>query len=80
MIFFADGSFLSACFERGNVEGFFHVKYHNGDVLIGSMKKKVLSGLLFFFCKMKMTWHLFNYEDGKYEKTILVQEAENENG
>jgi len=27
-----------------------------------------------------MTWHLFNYEDGKYEKTILVQEAENENG
>lgn len=80
LAFLSDGSFLTGKFEKGHLEGFFKVCYSTGDVMIGTMKKNEMNGLAFFFSKNRKMWHLLNYNEGKYEKTILVQEVENDKG
>ena len=80
MIIFSDGSYLTGYFLKGYVEGFVYMKYYSGDILIGQMEKSVLNGLNFIYIKNRRIWSLCSYMKGKFEKTIIEKEVENERG
>ena len=80
IVFLSDGSFLIGKFKKGHLEDFFKVYYSTGDLMMGTMKKNEINVLAFFFSKNRKMWHLLKYNEGIYEKTILVQDAENDKG
>lgn len=80
IIVFPDGSLLFGNFKKGSLYGFFIVRYFSGDVMVGSLTKNTLNGLVFFFSKAENVWYLLSFIHGKLEKTILVQESDNGRG